>query len=136
MQYTKRSLVVSQSRVSEAVEPVANRREVVEQRPDVRHPAADAIASLLLMEQSLLSMKRFLATLERDLQASLGLDKPLRHKAARYRAKADNDELAQHVMDLLRDQGIVAQHVNAPAAAPEPTPPVHRNGDGPDLRKQ
>lgn len=136
MRYSKRTLVISRSQVSQAEGRTALQRDAAEQRKDVGHPAEDAIASLLLMEQSLLSMKRFLATLEHDLQASLGLDKPLRRKAARYRDKADNDEVAQHVVDLLRDKGIVAQHVNAPATPTlAPGTPIHRIDDGSVGRK-
>jgi hypothetical protein len=137
MQYTKRTLVVSQSRVSEAAGRIANPREGAAPRQDAGDPAVDAVASLLLMEQSLLSMKRFLATVQHDLEVSLGADKPLRRKAARYRAQAGADELAQRVVNALRDRDIDARHVQRPAASPpEPRPPVHRNDDGPDLRKQ
>jgi len=86
MRYTKRTLVVSQSRISDPEARVA-RGQNVQPFEDVDHPAVNAIVLLLVMEQSLLSMKRFLSTLEHDLALSLGLDKPLRaKKAARYRA--------------------------------------------------
>jgi hypothetical protein len=109
MRYTKRTLVISQSNISEAEQRVARQRQVVEQLEDTRHPSVDAMTFLLVMEQSLLSMRRFLATLERDLELSVGSDKPGRKKAARSRAKAGTDKLAQAVVDVLRDGGIDAE---------------------------
>ena len=120
MQYTKRTLVVAQSRVSEAEGRATRQRDVVDRLKNVGHPADNAIALLLVMEQSLLSMKRFLATLERDLELSLGVEKPLRRKASRYEAKAHTDELARQVVDALRDRGIEGRIGNPPASRPEP----------------
>ena len=48
-------------------------------RTQASHSSDDAVARLLIMEQSLLSMRRFLSTLERDLARSLG-EKPRRQK--------------------------------------------------------
>jgi len=122
MQYTKRTLVVAQSTVSEAEQRVARQRDVVKQQADSRHPSVDATALLLVMEQSLLSMKRFLATLERDLELSMGSGKPSRRKAARRRAEADADNLAQQVVDVLRDEGIDAKLGGADPDAQSPGP--------------
>jgi hypothetical protein len=75
MRYTKRTLVVSRSRVAEAERRVAVQRQVVKQLKAAGHPTDDAKALLLLMEQGLLSMQRLLAMLERDLQdAGIGAE--------------------------------------------------------------
>jgi hypothetical protein len=109
MRYTKRTLIISQSTVSEAERRVTRQREAVERFADAHHPSVDAIALLLVMEQSLLSMKRFLATLERDLALSMGLGKPLRRKTSRHQAEANNTKLAQQMVHVLRDRGIDAK---------------------------
>jgi hypothetical protein len=119
LKYTKRTVVVSQSRVSEAEQRVARQRQVVDRLQTTRHPAEHAIALLLVMEQSLLSMRRFLSTLERDLEISLGEDKPQRKKISRYREKAVTDQMAQHVVDALRDGGIAGAVASATGAVPE-----------------
>ena len=119
MRYTKRTLVVAQSTVSEAEQRVARQRDVVKQQADSRHPSVDATALLLVMEQSLLSMKRFLAILERDLELSMGLGKPSRSKASRRRAEAGTDKLAQQVAGVLRNGGIVAEVADIGAAGTE-----------------
>ena len=67
MQYTKRTLIVSQSRVSEAEARVARQRQTVETLADAHHPADNAVALLLIMEQSLLAMAEFLYLLEQDV---------------------------------------------------------------------
>jgi len=105
MRYTKQTIIVSQSRISEAGKRVARQRQLVERLEIARHPADHAASLLMVMEQSLLSMRRFLSTLERDLEISLGVvaEKPLRRKAERYRAKSNSGDVAQHVMDVLRD---------------------------------
>jgi hypothetical protein len=106
MRYTSRTIIVSKSRISEAEGRVARQRKVVKKLQHDEHPADQATALLLVMEQSLLSMKRFLSTLERDLERSLGMaEKPLRRKAARYREIAKRDELAQGVVDTLKAGG-------------------------------
>jgi hypothetical protein len=123
MQYTKRTVIVSQSRISEAEEILARQRRVVERLENARHPAEHAVALLLIMEQSLLSMRRFLATLERDLERALGVaEKPLRTKAARHREKANNAQLAQYAGEALRGDGGDASVVDdAPKPASELT---------------
>jgi hypothetical protein len=72
MRYAKRTIVAAQSRVSKAEGRVAKQRKAVEALENASHPADHAIGLPLVMEQSLLSMKRFLSTLERDLEQSLG----------------------------------------------------------------
>jgi antirestriction protein ArdC len=133
MQYTKRTLVVAQSRVSEAEGRAIRQRDVVNRLKDVGHPADDAIALLLVMEQSLLSMKRFLATLQHDLELSLGAEKPSRRKISRYEAKAHADELARQVVDALHHKGIEARvsDPSAPAASGSGRP-ILRTGHRPE----
>jgi hypothetical protein len=77
MRYTNRTIVVSQARILEAEGSVAYQRKIIERLQSACHPADDAVALLLVMEQSLLSMKRFLSTLERELEQSLGTAKKL-----------------------------------------------------------
>jgi hypothetical protein len=93
MRYTNRTIAGSQARISEAEGRVARQREVVERLENDHHPADNAVALLLVMEQSLLSMKRFLTTLERDLEQSLGADKPRRTKIASRRANQATTKL-------------------------------------------
>jgi hypothetical protein len=119
MQYTNRTITVSQSRIVEAEGRVARQRRVVERLGNDRHPADHAVALLLVMEQSLLSMKRFLATLERDLERSLGVGKPSRKKAARHRTDESTDQVARQVVKALRSGGIDTDQV-AVSASPEP----------------
>jgi hypothetical protein len=120
MRYTKRTLIISQSTVSEA-----EQREVVERLGDAHDPLVDATALLLVMEQSLLSMKRFLATLERDLELSMGLGKPLRRKASRHQAEGSTTKLAQQVVHALRDGGIDAKlsKIDGPGGATQISDP-------------
>jgi hypothetical protein len=71
---------------------VARQQEMIAAAIEAQHPLDDMRARLLVMEQSLLSMKRFLAILERDLEMSLGIHRPQR--PMRLRAKqedADSD---------------------------------------------
>jgi hypothetical protein len=117
MRYTKRTLVISQANVVDAEQRVARQRDVVEQLEECRHPSVHAIALLLVMEQSLLSMKRFLATVERELELAVGSSKPKRTKAARRRTEADTDQFAQQVVEDLRDAGLDAKHSGADARA-------------------
>ena len=109
MRYTNRTVIVSKSRISEVEERITRHRKVVQELQHSGHPADHATALLLVMEQSLLSMKRFLSTIERDLERSLSVaEKPLRRKAARYRERAKNDELTQDVVDALKCGGMEA----------------------------
>jgi hypothetical protein len=117
MRYTKRTLVISQANVVDAEQRVARQRDVVEQLDDCRHPSVHATALLLVMEQSLLSMKRFLATVEQELELSVGSGKPKRTKAARRRAEGQTDQLAQQVVEGLRDAGLDAKRAGADAGA-------------------
>ena len=135
MRYTKRTLVISRSRVSEAEGFVARQRDVVDRLKDARHPADDSIALLLVMEQSLLSMKRFLSTVERVLEQSLGLEKPSRAKVSRNRAKTGAEELAQQVAGALREEGIDAEVCRRAAQAPKPGGKTDQTYSSPNVSK-
>jgi hypothetical protein len=109
MQYKKRTIIVSQSRISESEARISRQREIVGQLERSQHPADHATALLLVMEQSLLSMRRFLEILERDLERSLGLPgKPHRTKVERRRAAGSKETIAKQVVDLPRDTDITA----------------------------
>jgi len=111
------SPIVSQSRVTEAEDRVTRRRKLVDRLEAAHHPADDAIARLLVMEQSLLVMRQFLSAVEQDLERSLGLaEKPLRRKVKRHRTKSNTDEIAQQVVDVLRRGGIDARVVDCDAS--------------------
>jgi hypothetical protein len=116
MRYTNRTVVGSQSRIITAEGRVARQRKVVQRLEDAGHPADNAAGLLLLMEQSLLSMKRFLTTLERDLERSLGAGKPLRTKGSRRQVKAKTDKLAEQKVDALQSRGLEADQVSVSPA--------------------
>jgi hypothetical protein len=62
---------------------VARQRQMIDAALIARHPLDDLQARLLVMEQSLLAMKRFLKILERDLEVSLGVNRATRPKRLR-----------------------------------------------------
>ena len=99
MRYTNRTIIVSQSRLSEAEARVGKNREMAKKLEDARHPGDDAIVLLLVMEQSLLSMKRFLSILERDLEQSLGAAEKARLQASRRRAQARIAGIAREALN-------------------------------------
>jgi hypothetical protein len=112
MKYSSRTIVVSQSCISEA-EVRSARDRLVDHLDHERPPADQAQAMLLVMQQSLRSMKRFLATPERDLERSLGeTEKSRRTKpAARRRTEVGAEEVAQGVVEALQDSGIQAERI-------------------------
>jgi len=61
MQFTKRTIVVSRASAVEAEQRVDRYGRLVETRARAGDLATEAIALLLVMEQSLLLMRRFLA---------------------------------------------------------------------------
>jgi hypothetical protein len=73
MKYTTQKVEISRGIVEEQEARVVLQRRRVEKAVADRDPAEEARARLLIMEQSLLSMKRFLRFLERDLEAELSL---------------------------------------------------------------
>jgi hypothetical protein len=66
MQFSTKKLEEARQNVVEAEQRLLRQRRRVEKMLVERHPADEAQAELLIMEQSLLSMVRFLKGLERD----------------------------------------------------------------------
>jgi hypothetical protein len=124
VRHTTRTIVVSQSRIVEAEGRVEKQRETVQALENLRHPADHAVALLLVMEQSLLSMKRFLATLEADLSRSLGLGKPQRSKAARKRSETGVGQNVQQVAAAFSSGRPEASRVPVSAVPDEAELPV------------
>jgi len=81
MQYTTEKIESTRAHVHQTEQRIARQRRRVEKMLVERHPADEAQAQLLIMEQSLLAMTRFLKNLERDLEmGDLSLQ---RHQTAR-----------------------------------------------------
>jgi hypothetical protein len=68
MQYTTQKIEQTRNNIADSEQRVLRQRRRVEKMLIERLPADEAQAQLLIMEQSLLSMVRFLKTLERDLE--------------------------------------------------------------------
>lgn len=68
MQYIVEKIETTRSNISQTEQRIVRQRRRVEKMLVERHPADEAQAQLLIMEQSLLSMTRFLKSLERDLE--------------------------------------------------------------------
>jgi hypothetical protein len=92
MQFSSKKLEEARQNVVEAEQRLLRQRRRVEKMLVERHPANEAQAELLIMEQSLLSMVRFLKGLERDLEA--GAVSPERG-VRRTQAKRTGDEAPQ-----------------------------------------
>jgi hypothetical protein len=88
MQYTTQKIEQARNNIVEAEQRIQRQRRRVEKMLVERHPADEAQAQLLIMEQSLLSMVRFLNTLERDLQAG-NLSLQQKQIGKRIKSKAD-----------------------------------------------
>jgi hypothetical protein len=73
MEYTSQKIQATRGRVREQEVRLAQQRKKMEQAIADRHPADDLQASLLIMEQSLIAMARFLKILERDLRDGLSI---------------------------------------------------------------
>ena len=90
MQYTTEKIEQTRSNIVQTEQRIARQRRRVEK---MRHPADDAQAQLLIMEQSLIAMTRFLKNLEHDLEmGDLSLHRHQankRIKAAQSRAPED-----------------------------------------------
>ena len=65
-------------------------------------------------------MKRFLATLERDLEQSLGVDIPRRTKIASRREEARTEQMARQVVEVLQTGGVSASVTDVPATSALP----------------
>jgi hypothetical protein len=68
MQFTTEKIARTRSNIVETEQRILRQRRRVEKMLIERHPADEAQAQLLIMEQSLIAMTRFLKNLERDLQ--------------------------------------------------------------------
>jgi len=68
MQYTTHKIEQTRNNIADSEQRVLRQRRRVEKMLVERHPADEAQAQLLIMEQSLLAMTRFLKNLERDLE--------------------------------------------------------------------
>jgi hypothetical protein len=73
MKYTSEKIEAARSQIAETEQRIKTQNRRIEKLLVERHPADEAQALLLIMEQSLGSMKRFLALLERDLETELSL---------------------------------------------------------------
>jgi hypothetical protein len=124
MRYTNGTIIVSQSRIVQSERRVRRQRKIVEALENAHHPADHAVALLLVMEQSLLSMKRFLATLEADLSRSLGLGKPQWRKAARKRSETGAGQSVHAVAAALRSGEPEVDRVLVSAAPDEAELPI------------
>jgi hypothetical protein len=67
MEYTTEKIERTRADVVQAEQRIIRQRRRVEKMLVERHPADEAQAQLLIMEQSLISMTRFLKTLEHEL---------------------------------------------------------------------
>jgi len=98
MQYTTEKIEQTRNNIVQTEQRIQRQRRRVEKMLVERHPADEAQAQLLIMEQSLLAMVRFLKNLERDLEmGNLSLHRyqtAKRIKAAQSRPQADG--AAQH----------------------------------------
>lgn len=84
MEYTSKGVEVIRGRIRDQEKRVARQREKIGRAITHRHPADELQARLLVMEQSLIAMARFLRNLEQDLWNQLGLH----HKQTQKRSKA------------------------------------------------
>jgi hypothetical protein len=85
MDFTTEKIEQTRNHIVQTEQRIARQRRRVEKMLVERHPADEAQAQLLIMEQSLISMMRFLKNLERDL--ALGSLSPRRRQAVQ-RTKA------------------------------------------------
>ena len=96
MQFTTEKIEQARSNIVETEQRILRQRRRVEKMLIERHPADEAQAQLLIMEQSLISMTRFLKNLERDLQLNdlslQGRQTAKRIKAAQTSTAADGTE--------------------------------------------
>jgi hypothetical protein len=88
MEYTTKKIELSRGAVRAQEKRVARQRAKVEQAMAHRHPADELQARLLIMEQSLISMARFLRVLERDIADDLGIQHHQTQKRIRSGKKA------------------------------------------------
>ena len=110
MQFTTEKIERTRGNIVETEQRILRQRRRVEKMLVERHPADEAQAQLLIMEQSLIAMTRFLKNLERDLQMNdLSLQ---RHQTAK-RIKAAQSQPAP---DGAAPEGIEPQPPKSPQA--------------------
>jgi septal ring factor EnvC (AmiA/AmiB activator) len=68
MQHRTDKIEQARNNIAETEQKILRQRRRVEKLLVERHPADEAQAQLLIMEQSLIAMTRFLTKLERDLK--------------------------------------------------------------------
>ena len=68
MEFTTEKIEQTRNNIAQAEQRIVRQRRRVEKMLVERHPADEAQAQLLIMEQSLIAMTRFLKNLERDLE--------------------------------------------------------------------
>jgi hypothetical protein len=68
MEYTTETIEHTRNNIAQTEQRIVRQRRRVEKMLVERHPADEAQAQLLIMEQSLIAMTRFLKNLERDLE--------------------------------------------------------------------
>ena len=101
MQYTTEKIERTRAHVQQTEQRIARQRRRVEKMLVERHPADEAQAQLLIMEQSLIAMTRFLKSLERDLEmGDLGLQRLRTQK--RIKAAQPSPALDEGAMHHLR----------------------------------
>jgi hypothetical protein len=115
MEYATKKIKLSRGAVRAQEARVARQRAKVEQAMANRHPADELQARLLIMEQSLIAMARFLRGLERDLADDLGIP----HHQTQKRIKSAKKAAARAEPDA---------PVPAPAAAAIFSVPVPNEG--------
>ena len=86
MKYTTEKIEQTKAKMLQTEQRIVRQRRRVEKMLIERHPADEAQAQLLIMEQSLIAMARFLKNLERDLEMG-NLSLQGRQTAARIKAK-------------------------------------------------
>jgi len=90
MQFTTQKLEETRANVIQAEQRIVRQRRRVEKMLVERNPADEAQAQLLIMEQSLISMTRYLKILERDLAVDGGLSTQ-KHQSAKRIAGAESN---------------------------------------------
>jgi len=98
MEYTTKKIEDGRRIVRDQEQRVARQRAKLAQAVADRHPADELQARLLIMEQSLLSMTRFLKNLERDLE--LGDLSLQRHQTAKRIKAAPSGPAAEAAAPL------------------------------------
>lgn len=97
MKYTSERIESARGEVIDAEQRIVRQRRRVEKMLIERDPAVDAQAKLLIMEESLCAMRRFVQILERDLQSDFSLHK--RQVSKRLSAASPEDDDVSRLAD-------------------------------------